>query len=111
VTDDKEQAKAAIASSTAFLLGSPTILGDALRPVWEMLLDVNPVIHKGKIAGAFGSYAWSGEAVGNLIARMEQLRLKVPVPGLRIRLKPSEEQLKQAVTFGKEFAAAIREEA
>ena len=66
---------------------------------------------KGKFAGAFGSYGWSGEAVGNLTARMEQLHLKVPVPGLRIRLKPSEEQLKQATAFGKEFAAAIREEA
>ena len=88
VTDDKAKAAAAIASADAFLLGSPTILGDALPPVWEMLLGVNPVIHKGKPAGAFGSYAWSGEGVPNLISRMEQLKLSVPVPGLRIRLKP-----------------------
>ena len=107
VTDDKEAAKAAIAQADAFLLGSPTILGDALPPVWEMLLGVNPVIHKGKPAGAFGSYAWSGEAVGNLTARMEQLKLNVPMPGIRIRLKPSEDQLAEAKQFGVAFAKAI----
>ena len=107
VTDDKAQAQAAIAQADAFLLGSPTILGDALPPVWEMLLGVNPVIHKGKPAGAFGSYAWSGEAVGNLTARMEQLKLSVPLPGIRIRLKPSEAQLEEARQFGECFARAI----
>lgn len=107
VKDDKAAAQAAIAGSDGFLLGSPTILGDALPPVWEMLLGVNPVIHRGKPAGAFGSYAWSGEAVGNLSARMEQLKLKLPVPGYRVRLKPSPEQLEGARAFGREFAEAV----
>jgi len=107
VTDDKAAAAAAIAQSSAFLLGSPTILGDALPPIWEMLLGVNPIIHKGKIAGAFGSYGWSGEAVGNLMARMEQLRLSLPVPGLKIRFKPSDAQLEEVRAFGRAFGEAV----
>lgn len=107
VTDDKAAAAAAIAQADAFLLGSPTILGDALPPIWEMLLGVNPIIHKGKPAGAFGSYGWSGEAVGNLTARMEQLKLSLPVPGLKVRFKPSEAQLEEARQFGLNFAKAI----
>lgn len=75
VSDDTAAAKAAVAAADGFLLGSPTLVGDALPPVYEMFLGLNPIIHKGKPAGAFGSYGWSGEAVPNLTARMQQLRL------------------------------------
>ena len=75
VTDDVEAAKAAVADSDGFLLGSPTLVGDALPPVYEMLIGLNPIIHKGKFAGAIGSYGWSGEAVPNLMVRMQQLKL------------------------------------
>lgn len=109
VTDDKAEAAKAIAGSAGFLLGSPTILGDALPPVWEMLLALNPIIHRGKKAGAFGSYGWSGEAVGNLTDRMKQLKLNMPLPGLKVRFNPSERQLGEAAAFGRDFAAAVLE--
>ena len=73
VTDDTAAAAAAVEYADGFLLGSPTLVGDALPPIYEMLLGMNPIIHKGKFAGAFGSYGWSGEAVPNLVARMQQL--------------------------------------
>jgi flavorubredoxin len=107
VYDDVAKAKAAFAASDAFLLGSPTILGDALPPIWDVLLGVNPVIHKGKLAAAFGSYGWSGEAVPNLYRRMEELRLKLPLPGLKVNFKPSQEQLAQAYRYGADFAKEL----
>lgn len=107
VTDDNAAASAAIAAADGFLLGSPTLVGDALPPVYSMLLGLNPVIHRGKFAGAFGSYAWSGEAVPNLMERMKQLKLKMPLPGLRVQLKPSQEELENAYQYGAEFAKAM----
>ena len=107
VTDDKEAAKAAVLDADGFLLGSPTLVGDALPPVYEMLLDLNPIIHKGKLAGAFGSYGWSGEAVPNLTARMQQLRLTMPLEGLRVRFKPTEGDLEKAKAYGLDFAKAL----
>ena len=83
VTDDVAEAKAAVADADGFLLGSPTLVGDALPPVYEMLVGLNPLIHKGKYAGAFGSYGWSGEAVPNLTARLQQLRFNLPLEGMR----------------------------
>ena len=109
VTDDRNAAREAIEASEGFLLGSPTILGDALPPIWDMLTGLNPIIHRNKPAGAFGSYGWSGEAVVNLTSRMEQLKLKLPLPGLKIRFKPSPDQRKQAFDFGAEFAKALLE--
>jgi flavorubredoxin/NADPH-dependent 2,4-dienoyl-CoA reductase/sulfur reductase-like enzyme/rubredoxin len=107
VHGDKAAAHSAILSSTGFLLGSPTLVGDALPPVYEMLIGLNPIVDKNKYAGAFGSYAWSGEGVPNLLVRMKQLKMNLPLEGLRVKLKPNEEELAQAVAFGGEFAKAI----
>ena len=83
-------------------------MGDALPPIWEALTHINPIIHKGKPAGAFGSYGWSGEAVPNLLARMEALKLSLPLPGLKIRFNPSDSQLEEAEGFGREFANVLK---
>lgn len=107
VTDSMDEAKAAIEEAEGILLGSPTMVGDALPPVYEAMVGLNPVIHKYKFAGAFGSYAWSGEGVPNITARLEQLRMHLPLPGLRVRLKPSEDDLKAAFKFGEDFAGAM----
>ena len=104
---DLETARAAVQSADGFLLGSPTLVGDALPPIYEMLVGLNPIIHKGKPAGAFGSYGWSGEAVPKLTAQMQAIGLKLPVEGLKVRFKPSEAQLAEARHFGLDFAAAV----
>ena len=108
VTDDNAEAKAAIADADGFLLGSPTLVGDALPPVYEMLIGLNPIIHKGKFAGAFGSYGWSGEAVPNLTARMQQLKLNMPLEGMKVRFKPTQADLDAAKQYGLAFGNAVR---
>ena len=110
VTDDKAAAAAAGEDADGFLLGSPTLVGDALPPIYEMLLGLNPIIHKGKFAGAFGSYGWSGEAVPNLVARMQQLKLALPAEGLRVRFKPTGQDLAAAKEYGAAFAKAVKGE-
>ena len=107
VTDDMTAAQAALEAADGILLGSPTLVGDALPPIYEAMLCLNPVIHRGKFAGAFGSYGWSGEAVQNVSARLDQLHMKLPLPGMRVRLKPTGEDLTAAHKFGEDFAAAM----
>ncbi|WAM30536.1 FprA family A-type flavoprotein [Caldicellulosiruptor naganoensis] len=91
------------------LFGSPTINSDALLPIYEILIRLNPIVHGGKIAAAFGSYGWSGEAVPNIETRLKQLRFKVVEPGLKVNFKPNEEELKKAYEFGILFAEKIKE--
>lgn len=107
VTDDNAAAKKAVAESDGFLLGSPTLVGDALPPVYEMMIGLNPIIHKGLPAAAFGSYGWSGEAVPNLTAHMQLLKLGQPLEGLRVRFRPTQEDLAAAEQFGRDFAKAV----
>ncbi len=91
-----------------FLLGTPTILGEALKPVWELTLSMYPVTHGGKYAGAFGSYGWSGEGVRHMTERLKQLNLKV-ADGFRIRFKPGEADLVSAYEYGYRFGCMVQD--
>lgn len=106
VVSDEETVMAEIASADGFLLGSPTILGDALPPIWKILGSLFSPLCKGKPAAAFGSYGWSGEAVPNLTERMKQLKLNV-AEGFRVKFKPSDEELAEAEAFGASFAELL----
>lgn len=90
------------------LLGSCTINGDALPPIWSLATSLNPIIHGGKYASAFGSYGWSGEAVPNMIKRLEELRMHV-LDGYMIKFKPSETDMQGAFKFGRDFGKAVAE--
>ena len=83
VTSEMKAAQCAIEAADGILIGSPTLVGDALPPVYEAMLCLNPVMHRNKFAGAFGSYGWSGEAVHNIYFRLDQLHMNMPLPGLR----------------------------
>ncbi len=104
--DNHQDAVNAILQSDGFLLGTPTIVGDALRPIMELLLSVLPPLVKGKVASAFGSYGWSGEGVPNVMARLGQLRVKT-IEGYKVRFKPNEEELEGARQFAIQFAQEV----
>ncbi len=108
VTSKVEKIVERIVQCDGFLIGSTTILRDSVRPIWEILASLNPEIDGHKVAGAFGSYGWSGEAVPLVTERLRQLKMKT-VEGLKVRFKPSEEQLKDTYDFGKMFAKTLKE--
>lgn len=91
-----EDAVALIEKARGFMVGSPTINSDAVKPSWDLLSLVNPIINRGKVAMAFGSYGWSGEGVKMLTDRLKSLKLKVVEPGMAFKFVPSEEEYKQA---------------
>lgn len=106
IVDDTAGLKADIEKADGYLFGTPTILGEALEPIWELTLGMYPPVFKGRLASAFGSYGWSGEGVPHLIERLKQIRLKV-VDGFRVRFKPDENQLTDAYDFGYNFGCTL----
>lgn len=96
-----------IKQSDAFLIGSATILRDTVEVVWELLANLNYEVVKGKIASGFGSYGWSGEAVDNIIQRLEQLKMK-PLPGLKVKFKPSDNQESEIEDYAKVVALELK---
>jgi len=87
-----------ISSSGLVLLGSPTIVGDAVCFFYDLLSRVYWTIGQGKKASAFGDFGWSGEAVNNLSERLGQLRFTV-IPGFRWTFKMDEKGLKELAEY------------
>ena len=107
VYSNTEDVMKEIGMADGFLLGTPTVVGEALPPIWDITSALNPRIHGGKFAGAFGSYGWSGEGVPHIIERLKQLKLKIIGEGFRVRFNPSEEDLTKAYDYGKVFGNAV----
>lgn len=96
-----------IESADALALGSPTINGDAVKPIWDLLSSLAVIDLNGKLGAAFGSYGWTGEAVRMIEDRLRGLKLRVPVAGLRLKLIPTDEELEECRAFGRAIASAI----
>ena len=97
-----------IEAADALLLGSPTINNDAVKPVWNVLNSLTTIEVKGKLAGSFGSYAWSGDAVKLLDERLTALKFKVPFEGLQALLVPGEEELQACRKRGADIAQELK---
>ncbi|MDR1208699.1 MAG: FprA family A-type flavoprotein [Clostridiales bacterium] len=109
VYDDAAECLARINVSDGLIIGTPTLVGDALPPIYKLLADLNPIIHRGKLAAAFGSFGWSGEGVPNVEARFKALKLKIVLPGLKVNFNPDDADIDKAREFGFRFGAeAVR---
>ncbi len=106
VDTDIDRLRDKIESAQGLIVGSPTINGDALKPVWDLLSSLATIKLRGKRAAAFGSYAWSGEAVRMLTNRLTDLKFKVAGSGIRFKLAPTEDDLEQCRRFGEDFVDA-----
>ena len=70
------------------LVGSPTINRAAPKAVWDVLTSIDPINLKGKAAGAFGAYGWSGEAAPMLHTFLKGLRYAAPEAPFRVLFTP-----------------------
>jgi flavorubredoxin len=93
-----------IEEADGLVLGSPTINGDAVKPVWDLLSSLAVIKVRDKLGAAFGSYGWSGEAVNMIEDRLRGLKLRVPVKGVRARLIPTDVELAACHDLGRLLA-------
>jgi NADH oxidase (H2O-forming) len=96
-----------IEKSSALLIGSPTINQNTLLPIYKMFAVINPITNRGKLAGAFGSYGWSGEAVDIIQNHLKNLKLKVELNGLKTTFVPFDEAFEKCIEYGKEFGEKL----
>lgn len=97
-------------ASDALLVGSPTINQNTLLPVYSLFAVINPLRDKGKTAGAFGSYGWSGEATRIITDTLRNLKLKVVDEPAGFKFAPAGDKTELLKEFGRNFAKKIEEE-
>ncbi len=99
-----------VAKADGILVGSPTINQNTVLPVYKLFSVINPLRDKGKPAAAFGSFGWSGEAVGLIENHLKNLKLKVVDQGVSARFRPNKEESDSLIDFGKKFGQSLQEE-
>lgn len=103
-----EEIKTAIENCTGFIFGSPTLGGHAPTPIQAALGIALASADKNKLAGVFGSYGWSGEAIDLLEAKFRDGGYRFGFEPIRVKFKPTEAVLKTCEEAGTDFAQALK---
>ncbi len=98
-----------LVQADAIIIGSPTINQNTLLPVYRFFSVVNPIRDKGKLASAFGSYGWRGEAVQLIQDHLANLKFKIALDGLGEKFYPHNDKAEKFIAFGKEFGEKVLE--
>ena len=93
--------------NSALVLGSPTINQNTLLPVYKLFSIVNPIRDKGKPAAAFGSFGWSGEAIGIIEENLKQLKFKLFDQNASFKFYPQDSKAREIREFGQSFGQFV----
>ncbi len=91
----------------AVIIGSPTRSTQPTRAIKTFLSGLSKVPLKGKVGNAFGSYGWSGEAMGIVVQALKEQGVRVVGKGVRVRRRPNADGLAQCKELGQTVAEAV----
>ncbi len=89
------------------IVGSPTINQNTLLPVYKLMAMVSPLRDRGKLAGSFGSYGWSGEAPTLIAEMLGNLKLKLFEKPAAYKFVPESDKEEPLIEYGRRFATAL----
>jgi flavorubredoxin len=91
----------------AIIVGSPTLNNGFFPTVGDILTYLKGLKPQNKVAAAFGSYGWSGEAVKLITKELEEMKFKVVDPGLKVQFVPDHEALQACRELAKKIAKEL----
>ena len=108
--EQAEQAdiKTAAEKCAGFIIGSPTLGGHAPTQIQTALGLLLSTASKNKLAGVFGSYGWSGEAIDLLENKLRDGGYSFGFEPIRVKFKPDEVSLKYCEEACTDFAQALK---
>ncbi|MEM6449706.1 MAG: diflavin flavoprotein [Cyanobacteria bacterium P01_D01_bin.105] len=100
--------KEAAENAEGFIMGSPTLGGHAPTQVQTALGIVLSAASKTKLAGVFGSYGWSGEAIDLLESKFKDAGYRFGFDPIRVKFTPDESTLQYCEQAGTDFAQKLK---
>jgi flavorubredoxin/flavin reductase (DIM6/NTAB) family NADH-FMN oxidoreductase RutF len=100
--------QAAVERADGFVIGSPTLAGHMPTQVQTALGIVLSTAAKTKLAGVFGSYGWSGEAVDDIESKLVDAGYALGFETIRVKFSPTETVLHECESAGADFAQALK---
>ena len=92
----------------ALLVGSPTLNNGLFPTVADALSYLKGLRPRYLVGAAFGSYGWSGEAVGHIEEALQAMKIGLAAEGLKVRYVPNKEQLSSCSALGRQVAEQLR---
>ncbi|MFN6463643.1 MAG: diflavin flavoprotein [Nostoc sp. DedVER02] len=105
---EPEEIRAAVEKAGGFIMGSPTLGGHAPTPVQTALGIVLSNATNNKLAGVFGSFGWSGEAVDLIEGKLKDAGYRFGFDTIRVKFKPDDATLQLCEEAGTDFAQALK---
>ncbi|MEH2318057.1 diflavin flavoprotein [Nostoc sp.] len=105
---EPEEIRLAVEKSAGFVIGSPTLGGHAPTPVQTALGIVLSTATNNKLAGVFGSFGWSGEAVDLIEGKLKDAGYRFGFDTIRVKFKPDDATLQLCEEAGTDFAQALK---
>ena len=100
--------QAAVEKSAGFIIGSPTLGGHAPTPVQTALGIVLSTATKTKLAGVFGSFGWSGEAIDLIEGKLKDAGYRLGFEPIRVKFTPNDVTMQMCEETGTDFAQALK---
>ncbi|MDZ8186333.1 MAG: diflavin flavoprotein [Nostoc sp. ChiSLP02] len=97
-----------IEACDGFIIGSPTLGGHAPTQIQTALGIVLATAAKTKLAGVFGSFGWSGEAIDLLESKLKDANYLLGFETIRVRFTPTDEIFQQCKEAGASFAQNLK---
>lgn len=98
----------ALQQCDGFIIGSPTLAGHPPTQIQTALGIALSTATKTKLAGVFGSYGWSGEAVDLLQSKLQDAGYQFGFEPIRVKFKPTDATLYECEKAGSEFIQALK---
>jgi flavorubredoxin/flavin reductase (DIM6/NTAB) family NADH-FMN oxidoreductase RutF len=102
-----EEVTRAVQACDGFIIGSPTIAGHPPTQIQTALGIILSTANQTKVAGVFGSYGWSGEAVDLIVSKLQDVGYPQGFEPIRVKFAPTQEILDQCEAAGVEFAKVL----
>jgi flavorubredoxin len=98
-----------IIEAGAIAVGSPTLNNNIFPVIADVMTYIKGLRPLNKIAAAFGSYGWSGEAVKILNKEFAEMKLDIIDEGIKVQFVPDEDDLNKCFDLGVKIAKALKE--
>jgi len=98
-----------ILDAGALLVGSPTFNNNIFPTVADALTYLKGLKPRNLIGAAFGSYGWSGEAVGQVEDVLRGMKVDLIGESIKVKYVPDDEALAQCYSQGMLVAEKLRE--
>jgi flavorubredoxin len=98
-----------ILDAGALVVGSPTLNNNMFPTVADLLTYLKGLKPQNLVGAAFGSYGWSGEAVGQVREILTAMKVDLVGEGLRVKFVPASDALEQCFELGAQVAEKVKE--